>query len=124
MKIDLAGVEGRTRARDGGVETGGADSGETGSVMEGERKQESRTGINASLILDFRDKEESNKMCLPGISICSWCSLPWKSAIHGEYSFIVPGAVMVLLFINSAIFLSKLVAFSLNSCSSNMDVHI
>ena len=48
VKRDLEGVgwenesEGRTRARDGGVETGGEDGSERRSVKEGEGKKKSR----------------------------------------------------------------------------------
>ena len=64
VKRDLAGVggEGRLRGRDGGVETGGGDGSETGSVTKKGKK--SSTGISASLTLDFRDKEESNRESL------------------------------------------------------------
>lgn len=74
VKIDLAGVggEGRTRARDGG--------GEMGSMTKKEKKiwwpvsapaslWTSTAGISASLMLDFRDKEETNNIHLPGTSL-------------------------------------------------------
>ena len=44
--------------RDGGVETGGGDSSEMGSVKNGKKK--STASIGASLTPDFRDNEESN----------------------------------------------------------------
>ena len=62
MKGDLGGVGGEwtMRARDGGVETGGGDGSETGLVMKKKGKQNSTTGIGASLNPDYRDKNESN----------------------------------------------------------------
>ena len=50
--------DGRMRPRDGGVETGGGDGSETGTMTEGEGK--SRTSIDAGLTLDFRETEDSN----------------------------------------------------------------
>ena len=40
-----------------GVEMGGGDGSETGSVMEGEGNQKFRSSINASITLDFRKSE-------------------------------------------------------------------
>ena len=54
------GVEWRRRARDGGVQTGGGDSSETGSVTKKDGKQKSTTDIGGSLTSDFKNKEESN----------------------------------------------------------------
>ena len=53
---------GRSGGGDGGwgMETGGGDGSETGTVTEGEGKQKLRTGIDASLTMGFGDKEESN----------------------------------------------------------------
>ena len=45
------GVGGKWKTRDGGVETGGGDGSEMGSVMEEGKK--SMTCLNASLSLDF-----------------------------------------------------------------------
>ena len=39
---------------------GARDSSEMGSVMEGKGKHKSSNGINARLIPDFSDKEETN----------------------------------------------------------------
>ena len=60
---DLTGMGGewRTRAGNGGVETGGGDGSETGSLTKRkEGKHNSTTSIGASLTPDFRDKEESS----------------------------------------------------------------
>ena len=61
VKRDLAGVAGagRTSVRDGGVETGGVEGSQTGSVTK-KGIQKSTIGIGASLATDFRDKDESN----------------------------------------------------------------
>ena len=49
--------EWRTRARDGGVEMGGGDSYEMGSVMEMEKKIEDQYRCQPH----FRDKEETER---------------------------------------------------------------
>ena len=51
--------EWRMRARNGGVETVGGDSNETGLVVK-KGKQKPTTGIGANLTLEYRDKGKSN----------------------------------------------------------------
>ena len=64
MKTDLVGMGGewRMRVRDGGVGTVGGDGNETGGISDEEGGKKSATGIGASLIPDFGDKEESNNV--------------------------------------------------------------
>ena len=44
------------------MKTGGADGSETGLVIKTKWKQNSMTGIGASLTLDYKDKDESNNI--------------------------------------------------------------
>ena len=54
----------------GGVETGDADSSETGSLT---KEKKCTPGINASLTLDFRDRgEQQHNVTDPKVDVCMY----------------------------------------------------
>ena len=68
MKRDLVGLGGENKNERWRVQTGGGHSSETGSMTE--EKQKWMTSVDASLILDFRNKEESNN------NVSTQCQMP------------------------------------------------
>ena len=68
----------RMKARDGGVETVGGDSRETGLVMKKNGKKKLMTGIGALVTPGYRDKEESNNICI-SLSFLTWLNLILQS---------------------------------------------